>query len=140
MPVQIAIPNPLLLHSDEIKIQTKTIKYETVTNPGYYWADDVVIMGPGAPTIKGKKEFLKMFSNMQNIPGFNMTWNKQPTVIEISMDGQMVYLFAKNKVTMTDSAGTVRSGFDQAVQVWKKDKERNWKAEVSVMYPDETMK
>jgi len=73
MPVQIAIPNPLLLHSDEIKIQTKTIKYETVTNSGYYWADDVVIMGPGAPTIKGKKEFLKMFSNMQNIPCFNMT-------------------------------------------------------------------
>jgi ketosteroid isomerase-like protein len=50
-------------------------------DPAYYWADDVVIMGPGAPTIKGKEEFLKMFSNMQKIPGFNMTWDKQPSVI-----------------------------------------------------------
>ena len=56
------------------------------------------------------------------------------------MDGQMAYLFAKNKVTMTDSAGTVRSGFNQALQVWKKDKEGNWKAAVSVIYPDEPMK
>lgn len=109
-------------------------------DPGYYWADDVVIMGAGAPTIKGKKEFLKMFSNMQNIPGFNMTWDKQPSIIEISKNGQMAYLFAKNKVSMTDLAGTVRSGFNQALQVWKKDKEGNWKAAVSVMYPEEPKK
>ncbi len=77
---------------------------------------------------------------MQKIPGFNMTWDKQPSVIEISKDGQMAYLFAKNKVLMTDSTGTVRSGFNQALQVWKKDKEGNWKAAVSVMYPDGPMK
>jgi ketosteroid isomerase-like protein len=108
--------------------------------PAYYWTDDVVIMGPGAPTIEGKEEFLKMFSRMEKIPGFNMTWDKQPSLIEISQDGQMAYLFAKNKVTMTDSTGTVQSGFNQALQVWKKNKDGKWKAAVSVMYPDTPMK
>ena len=109
-------------------------------DPGYYWADDLVIMGPGRPPLKGKEEFLKMFSGMQKIPGFSSTWDKEPSVIEISKDGQMAYLFAKNKVTMTDSTGTVQSGFNQALQVWKKDKEGKWKAAVSVMYPDTPMK
>ena len=109
-------------------------------DPGYYWTDDVVIMGPGGPTIKGKEEFLKMFSGMQKIPGFNMTWDKEPSVIEVSQDGQMAYLLAKNKMTMPDSTGTIHSGFNQALQIWKKDKDGNWKAAVSVMYPDTPMR
>ena len=108
--------------------------------PAYYWTEDVVIMGPGGPTIRGKEEFLKMFSGMQKIPGFNVTWDKEPSVIEVSKDGQMAYLFAKNKMTMPDSTGTIRSGFNQALQIWKKDKDGNWKAAVSVMYPETPMK
>jgi ketosteroid isomerase-like protein len=109
-------------------------------DPAYYWTDDVVIMGPGGPTIKGKEEFVKMLAGMQNNPGFNLIWDKEPSVIEISKDGQMAYLLAKNKVTMTDSTGAVQSGFNQALQVWKKDNEGKWKAAISVMYPESRMK
>jgi ketosteroid isomerase-like protein len=105
-------------------------------DPAYYWTDDVIIMGPGAPTIKGKEEFLEMFSSMQKIPGFNMAWDKEPSSIEISKDGQMAYLFAKNKVTMTDSTGAANSLTNQVLQIWNKDKDGNWRAAVSVMYPD----
>lgn len=105
-------------------------------DPGFYWANEVIIMGPGVPTIKGKEAFLKMFSDMQKIPGFNMTWDNEPSVIEISKDGQMAYLLAKNKVTMTDSTEAVKGMTNQAVQIWRKDKEGNWKAAVSVMYPE----
>ncbi len=97
-------------------------------------------MGPGGPTIKGKEEFVKMFAGMQNNPGFNLIWDKEPSVIEISKDGQMAYLLAKNKVTMTDSTGAVQSGFNQALQVWKKDNEGKWKAAIGVMYPESRMK
>jgi ketosteroid isomerase-like protein len=109
-------------------------------DPGYYWTNDVVLMGPGGPTIKGKEEFLKMFTAMTKNPGFKMSWDKEPSEIEVSEDGQMAYLFAKNQVTITDSTGAVKSGTNQALQIWKKDKEGNWKAAVSVMYPDEPMK
>lgn len=105
-------------------------------DPAYYWSDDVVIMGPGRPTIKGKEEFMKVFEMMVSSPGFSMTWDPEPSEIQISADAQMAYLFAKNKVTMTDPTGAVMTGFNQALQVWKKDKNGNWRAAVSVMYPE----
>lgn len=108
-------------------------------DPGYYWSEDVVIMGPGATTIKGKEEFLKMFSAMNSNPGFKLVW-EEPSTIEISQDGQMAYLFAKNTVTMTDSTGNVMKGTNQAVQIWKKDHDGNWKAAVSIMYPESSTK
>jgi ketosteroid isomerase-like protein len=109
-------------------------------DPGYYWTDDVVLMGSEGPTIKGKEEFMKLFSSMVQNPGFSMIWDKEPSVIEVSRDGQMAYLFAKNKVTFVDSTGTSRSGINQGVQIWKKDNEGNWKAAVSVMYPEAQIK
>jgi hypothetical protein len=36
--------------------------------------------------------------------------------------------------------GAVKRGTNQALQVWKKDKEGNWKSAVSVMYPEEPMR
>jgi len=62
-------------------------------------------MGPDGPTIKGKDEFLKMYTGMSNIPGFSIIWDKEPSIIEVSKDGQMAYLFAKNKTSMSDSTG-----------------------------------
>lgn len=109
-------------------------------DPGYYWSDDVVIMGPGAPTINGKAEFLKMFAAMNSNPGFKLIWDKEPSTIEISKDRQMAYLFAKNTVTMTDTTGNVINGTNQAIQIWKKGKDGNWKASVSIMYPDAPVK
>jgi len=70
----------------------------------------------------------------------NRCRNKEPSQIEVSKDGQMAYLFAKNKMTMSDSTGTVRSGFNQALQVGRKDKDGNWKAAVVVTYPETSIK
>jgi ketosteroid isomerase-like protein len=109
-------------------------------DPSYYWSDDVIIMGQGLPAMHGKQEFKSMFTNMQKMPGFKMVWDKEPSVLEISKDGQMAYLLARNEITITDSTGMAHSGFNQAMQVWKKDKDGNWKATVSVMYPEKPMK
>jgi ketosteroid isomerase-like protein len=73
-----------------------------------------------------------MFSNMQKMPGFKMVWDREPSVLEISKDGQMAYLLARNELTITYLTGSVHSGFSQAMQVWKKDKDGNWKAAVSL--------
>jgi ketosteroid isomerase-like protein len=105
-------------------------------DPAYYWSDDVIIMGQGQPTIKGKAAFNKLFSEMQKMPGFKMVWDKKPSILEISKDGQMAYLLARNELTITDSTGKINSFFNQALQIWKKDQEGNWKTSVSVMYPD----
>ncbi|MCC7400554.1 MAG: hypothetical protein IT214_03625 [Chitinophagaceae bacterium] len=84
-------------------------------DPAYYWTDDVVIMGQGTPTIKGKEAFLKMFLPLTKNPGFKMTWDKEPSEIDGSADGQMAYHFAKNQVTITDSTGAVKNGTNQVL-------------------------
>lgn len=72
-------------------------------------------MGQGTPTIKGKEAFLKMFLPLTKNPGFKMTWDKEPSEIDVSADGQMAYLFAKNQVTITDSTGAVKNGTNQVL-------------------------
>jgi ketosteroid isomerase-like protein len=106
----------------------------------FYWAEDAVIMGPGQPTIKGKKQIQNILAGMNKIPGFKMTWDERPSSIEISKDGQMAYLLAKNEVNMTESSGTTVTNINQALQIWKKDNDGNWKAAVVVIYPTTSKK
>ena len=108
-------------------------------DPAFYWSDDVVIMGQGQPTIKGKAEFNKLFSGMKD-KGIKMTWDKEPSILEISKDGQMAYLLASNELTITDSTGKANKVSNQALQIWKKDNEGKWKASLSIMYPETPMK
>ena len=72
---------------------------------------------------------------MQKMPGFKMTWDERPTDIQISPDGQMAYLFAKNELVRSDSGGKEIKVVNQAVQIWKKNEEGEWKVAVVVMYP-----
>lgn len=104
-------------------------------DPGFYWAEDAMILGQGQLTVRGKENVEFVVASLQKIPGFSMTWDERPTSIEVSKDGQMAYLFAKNEINMPDSGGTVVKRINQALQVWKKDDAGNWKAAVVVMYP-----
>lgn len=104
-------------------------------DPGFYWAEDAVILGQGQLTVKGKENAEFVVASLQKIPGFSMRWDERPTSIEISKDGEMAYLLAKNEINMPDSSGAIVKQINQALQVWKKDGAGNWKAAVVIMYP-----
>lgn len=101
----------------------------------YYWADDAMIMAQGQPTMKGKDQIKQLMSFMRKVPGFKMTWDEHPSDIQFSPDGQMAYLFAKNEFVRADSTGKEIKVVNQAMQIWKKDKDGNWRVSVVVMYP-----
>jgi len=101
----------------------------------FYWADDATLMAQGQPTMKGKDQIKQLMKFMQKMPGFKMTWDERPTDIQISPDGQMAYLFAKNELVRSDSGGKEIKVVNQAVQIWKKNEEGKWKVAVVVMYP-----
>lgn len=109
---------------------------ENAGDPGYYWAEDAMIMSQGQPILKGKFEIEKMIAGLHKIPGFKMEWDGRPASIEVSADGHMAFLIAKNTVQITDSLGHEIKKVNQALQIWKKDKQGNWKAAVVTMYPD----
>jgi ketosteroid isomerase-like protein len=111
------------------------VKSANIDTASFYWADDAMLMAQGQPTMKGKDQIKQLMSFMQKMPGFKMTWDEKPTDIQISADGQMAYLFAKNELIRADSAGKEIKVVNQALQIWKKDKDGNWKVAVVVMYP-----
>ena len=111
------------------------VRSGNVDSASFYWSEDATLMAQGQPTMKGKDQIKQLMSFMQKMPGFKMTWDDHPTDIQISPDGQMAYLFAKNELTRSDSSGKEIKVVNQAVQIWKKDKDGNWKVAVVVMYP-----
>ena len=111
------------------------VKSDNVDTAALYWADDATLMAQGQPTMKGKDQIKQLMKFMQKVPGFKMTWDQQPTDIQISPDGQMAYLFAKNELIRADSAGKEIKVVNQALQIWKKDEDGNWKVAVVMMYP-----
>jgi ketosteroid isomerase-like protein len=111
------------------------VKSGNLDSASFYWADDAMLMAQGQPTMKGKDQIKQLMKFMQKIPGFKMTWDERPTDIQISPDGQMAYLFAKNELVRSDEAGKEIKVVNQAVQIWKKNDEGKWKVAVVVMYP-----
>jgi ketosteroid isomerase-like protein len=111
------------------------VRSGNLDSASFYWADDATLMAQGQPTMKGKDQIKQLMKFMQKMPGFKMTWDERPTDIQISPDGQMAYLFAKNELVRSDSGGKEIKVVNQAVQIWKKDEEGEWKVAVVVMYP-----
>ena len=111
------------------------VKSQNIDSASIYWADDAMLMAQGQPTMKGKDQIKQLMKFMQKMPGFKMTWDEHPTDIQISPDGQMAYLFAKNELIRADSMGKEIKVVNQALQIWKKDQDGNWKVAVVVMYP-----
>jgi uncharacterized protein (TIGR02246 family) len=82
-----------------------------------YWADDAVLMFPGAPEVRGKENIRIMVEANAKMPGFAVSW--EPLEAHVSDDGKMAYLFERNKMTMTDSLGNTRTSFSRGISVWR---------------------
>jgi len=90
-----------------------------------YWADDAVVVMPGQPVLKGKKEIRQMVMGSFKIPGFKITW--QPQSVQVSQSGDMAYMVEKGQVTMNDSSGKIIVQHNNGVTVWKKQSDGSWK-------------
>ena len=47
--------------------------------------DDVIVLAPGAPIVRGKAESLALFAEMEALPAFSLNWT--PTVAEVGGGG-----------------------------------------------------
>ncbi len=100
----------------------------------YYFADSAVVMGQGQPTIKGKGELGKFFSTFAKTPGLKVNWGPRPKIIDFSEDGSMAYSVDIQELTIPDSTGTVTLT-NQALHVWKKESNGDWRVSFVMMYP-----
>ncbi|WP_426671338.1 YybH family protein [Mucilaginibacter sp. McL0603] len=86
---------------------------------------DAVVMSPGQPVLKGKKEIRQMIEGSFKIPGFKITW--EPQSVQVSQIGDLAYLVEKSQIVMNDSSGKAVTQHYNGVTVWKKQSDGSWK-------------
>lgn len=96
-----------------------------------FWTDDAIMMMPGQPVIKGKKAIEEMVANSRKIPGFKIVW-EPPTEVDVSENGDRVYTFQRNQITMNDSLGKPMTQYNKSVSIWKKQADGSWKDAVVI--------
>lgn len=101
-----------------------------------YWSDDAVLIQPGMPMLKGKKDIRQMVEGMMKTPGFKISW--EPLSAEVSESGDLAYLVEKTETTMTDSTGKSMTQHENGITVWKKQSDGSWKnvADIGTAAPE----
>ncbi len=98
-----------------------------------YWSDDAVVMSAGEPTLKGKDGIRQMVAGSFKDPAFQISW--EPQSAEIAKSGDLGYLLETTKMTLPDSLGNTTIQNFNAVTIWKKQADGNWKCVVDVLSP-----
>ena len=99
-----------------------------------YWADDAVVMSAGEPVLNGKQAIRKMVEESYKMPGFRINWEPQSVVV--SESGDMAYLLENSQISFTDSTGKPFTINNNAVSIWRKQKDGTWKNAVDISTPD----
>ena len=99
-----------------------------------YWAHDAVVMSAGEPILSGKQAIRKMVEESYKMPGFRISW--QPQSVVVSESGDMAYLLENSQISFTDSTGKPFTINNNAVSIWRKQKDGIWKNAVDISTPE----
>ena len=98
-----------------------------------FWADDAIILVPGAPTIVGKEAIRKYVTESFATPGFSITWKTEK--VEISQSGDLAYSTGTNRVSLNGPDGESLTEEGRGVTVWKKQTDGSWRCVLDVTSP-----
>jgi ketosteroid isomerase-like protein len=95
-----------------------------------YWSDDAVVIAPSEEPVKGKDALRKMVNDMNNIPGFSISWRSSD--VHFSPDAKMAYMYGENLFSMNDSTGNKIAIPGRGYTIWRKEADGNWKCVVDI--------
>jgi uncharacterized protein (TIGR02246 family) len=95
-----------------------------------YWTDDAVVLPPGSAPVIGKIALRDYVENCLRMPGFNITWKS--TDVKFSPDLKLAYLFGENTVTTNGPDGRTITAKGQAVSIWRREPDREWRCAVDI--------
>ncbi|WP_425077840.1 YybH family protein [Psychroserpens sp. S379A] len=94
------------------------------------WTEESVMMAPGLPPLKGKKQIQNYLIEGSKIPGFAIRW--EPLEVHISKSGDMAYMIERNEVKVNDSIGNPIFTYNKVVTIWEKQEDGSWKNVVDI--------
>jgi uncharacterized protein (TIGR02246 family) len=90
-----------------------------------FYADDAVLLWPGAPMVTGRaaiREFMRVFLSM---PDFSLSF--ETTQVEVSLTGDFAYTCGTNKVTLVGPSGRKMKDRGKYLTVYRKQSDGTWK-------------
>jgi uncharacterized protein (TIGR02246 family) len=104
----------------------KTVAGKDAQQSSSYYAEDGLLMAPGAPIASGKEEIQKTWAGMLATPGFALTF--APAKVTVSRSGDLAYEVGDYEMTINDKKGKPQTVKAKYVVVWGKQADGKWKA------------
>src|ERR1700739_82720 len=102
----------------------------------WYFADDAIMMGQEQPPIKGKAAIIQFFSALPPAIVAKVKWAEQPSLFEVSEEGNMAWFVDQQTLSIPDSTGKDQIRTNRVLHIWTKDQDGNWKVSLFFYYPE----
>ncbi len=112
----------------------KAVETKQLDAAAAYYADDALVMVPGAPMNTTKESVRKTLAEMFMVPGYQMKLHV--VKLDFSSSGDIGYLVGTYETTMTDASGNPVADKGKYATVFKKQADGGWKAVVDIMNSD----
>lgn len=111
----------------------RSLSPDSIDRTMSFWADSAIFLSTNI-TPMNKAEIRKMIEESVRMPGFKMDW--QPVSVSVSESGDMGYLIEKSQITYhNQTSDTPVTLYGQALTIWKKDADGNWKNVAEASFP-----
>ena len=99
-----------------------------------FYSETGSILPANGPMASGRVQIKAVWAGMMATPGYSLTF--APTKIEVSKSKDMAYDVGTYLFKLLDDNGKQISSVGKYVVVWKKQKDRVWKAELDIFNSD----
>jgi len=90
-----------------------------------FYADDAVLLWPGAPMVTGRAAIRKFMQVFFSMPDFSLSF--ETAHVEVSLAGDFAYTCGTNKVTLVDPHGKRIKDSGKYLTVYKRQSGGTWK-------------
>jgi uncharacterized protein (TIGR02246 family) len=98
-----------------------------------YYNDDASLLPPNAPIATGKHAIRAVWASLL-VPGNSVSW--QASKVEAARSGDLAYVIGTYQLTMKAAQGTPVNDRGKFVEVWKKQRDGNWKVVADIFNSD----
>ena len=95
-----------------------------------FWTEDARVLLPDQPAYVGTEALRKMVTASLAIPGFQISWTPETAIVSAS--GDLAYTYGTNRITVPDSAGHSVTTEGRYVEVWRKEKDGQWRCSIDI--------
>jgi uncharacterized protein (TIGR02246 family) len=116
---------------DDLAQWQKDFAAKDVDKLASHYSDDVLVVNPGSPVLKGREAAKTGYKGIVADPAFSLTF--EISGVEVAKSGDLAYAQGPFKMTMTDPA-TKKPIEDKGtyLEVYKKQADGSWKSAIDI--------